>query len=655
MLVGQKLGPFLIEMELGAGAMGAVYKGRYVKTGAAVAIKVMSHGTSNASSIARFEREANILKQLNHPNIVRYYGASRHGDLPYYAMEYVKGETLDKVMERRDRFSWEEVVALGLQLCAALQHAHDKGIVHRDLKPSNLMILSDGTLKLTDFGIAKDLDVTALTAANNTVGTASYMSPEQCKGTASITYKSDLYSLGVVFYELVTGKRPFVSETAMELFMMHVHGAFVRPSKIVLDLPVWMDDLVCRLLEKKPEDRPLSADVVARELSGIQDKVEAQQAAGVDAAKVRLLDVPREKRAVSDEDRDAARALAGKKGRRKPKKAGKRWWVKVGIPAVGLSLGLAAVIALIVYATRPPSPDALFKRAERMMNAGKIDEARDGPIKEYIDRYGSLEGPQTEQMRKWLEEYEVARYEKLFGRHLRHVKEGRGLRVEAQTEAQGAAFEAVVAEHDGDRAKAEKLWKAVADHEGSSGLGVVARRHLEALAAIDGQGQRLAALRAEARGSRKEPELSEEEQLAFLAYRQELLGDLAGARRRCEQLRLSAKGRNDQLMEEAGAEKDAAKRSEAMREAAKQRAWQVYAAAKSRELADALKASPQEDKARVELVGKAVAEARGLRSRLDARQVARDVVAAYDSDPEFAGPVKEARALIAEVDGPPKR
>ena len=97
-------------------------------------------------------------------------------------MEYVQGESLDRVMARRDRMSWEEVVDLGQQLCAALQHAHEKGIIHRDLKPSNLMILSDGTLKLTDFGIAKDIDVTGLTGANSTIGTAAYMSPEQCRG-----------------------------------------------------------------------------------------------------------------------------------------------------------------------------------------------------------------------------------------------------------------------------------------------------------------------------------------------------------------------------------------------------------------------------------------------------------------------------------------
>ena len=177
MLVGQQIGPFKIERELGAGAMGAVYRGTYAKTGKKVAVKVMLPGAAeNEQAQRRFEREAAILKQLGHRNIVKFYGAGVHQGMRYYAMEYVEGESLDRVMARRGRMSWEEVVALGQQLCSALQHAHERGIVHRDIKPSNIMVLRDGTLKLTDFGIAKDLDVTQLTSANCTVGTASYMS-----------------------------------------------------------------------------------------------------------------------------------------------------------------------------------------------------------------------------------------------------------------------------------------------------------------------------------------------------------------------------------------------------------------------------------------------------------------------------------------------
>src|SRR5438552_508203 len=197
MLVGQQVGPFLIDRELGAGAMGAVYRGRYTKTNQLVAVKVMAPGlgSTSASATDRFEREAKILKQLNHPNIVKLFGVGKHHGTRYLAMEYIDGESLDHVMARRGRMTWEEVVTLGQQLCAALQHAHEKGIVHRDLKPSNIMVLRDGTLKLTDFGIALDADITRLTSANCTVGTAAYMSPEQCKGERDLTHESDVHSL----------------------------------------------------------------------------------------------------------------------------------------------------------------------------------------------------------------------------------------------------------------------------------------------------------------------------------------------------------------------------------------------------------------------------------------------------------------------------
>src|SRR4029077_4021321 len=129
-----------------------------------------------------------------------------------------------QILARRLRFSWEEVVMMGKQVCSALQHAHEKGIIHRDLKPSNLMRLEDGTIKLTDFGIAKDMDVTALTGANATVGTAAYMSPEQCRGEKNIGPKSDLYSMGVMFYELLTGRKPFIADSPVDMFLMHVNA-----------------------------------------------------------------------------------------------------------------------------------------------------------------------------------------------------------------------------------------------------------------------------------------------------------------------------------------------------------------------------------------------------------------------------------------------
>src|SRR5439155_25121735 len=179
MLVGKEIGPFYVERELGSGAMGTVFRAMHRASGQRVALKMISDVLlGNETAVKRFEREAHILKQLKHPNIVRLIGTGRYKKTPFFIMEYVEGESFDVILERRSslareslrerdgRFSWEEVVPLGQQLCEALQHAHQRGIIHRDLKPSNLMILPDGMLKLTDFGIAKDVHGRLLSGAN---------------------------------------------------------------------------------------------------------------------------------------------------------------------------------------------------------------------------------------------------------------------------------------------------------------------------------------------------------------------------------------------------------------------------------------------------------------------------------------------------------
>ncbi|HZU38841.1 MAG TPA: serine/threonine-protein kinase, partial [Gemmataceae bacterium] len=144
MLVGQQIGPFAIEKELGSGAMGTVYLATYTENGSKVAVKMIGPAVAgNPQTLARFERETAILKRLNHPNIVRLFASGRYHRTPFYAMEFVDGESLDRILHRRGRFTWEEVVHLGKQICAALQHAHEQGIIHRDLKPANILMMPD--------------------------------------------------------------------------------------------------------------------------------------------------------------------------------------------------------------------------------------------------------------------------------------------------------------------------------------------------------------------------------------------------------------------------------------------------------------------------------------------------------------------------------
>src|SRR5213080_1381032 len=283
MLVGKAIGPFVIDKEIGHGAMGTVYHGFERKTNKPVAVKIVSAGLdSNPAALARFERECDFLKKLRHPNIVRLYATGSYRHTPFYVMEFIKGETLQEILLRRGRFPWDDIIELGKQVCSALQHAHDRGIIHRDMKPSNIMLTPEGQVKLTDFGIAKGFEGTQLTSTNHSVGTASYMSPEQCRGEKTITHKSDLYSLGIVFYELLTGRRPFEAETPLDMFLAHTKGTFERPARRVLDIPIWLDTLVCQMMEKKPEHRPFDATMVAQSLERVEERVSAKRSAGVE-------------------------------------------------------------------------------------------------------------------------------------------------------------------------------------------------------------------------------------------------------------------------------------------------------------------------------------------------------------------------------------
>ncbi len=630
MLIGQQIGPFLIEKELGAGAMGAVYLASYVKTGQKVAIKVMAPnmGSANPNALARFEREANILKQLRHPNIVRLFGVGKFQGMPYYAMEYIQGETLDRTMARRDRMTWEQVIDLGKQLCAALQHAHEAGVVHRDLKPSNLMILEDGTLKLTDFGIAKDIDASQLTATNSTVGTAAYMSPEQCTGK-EITFKSDLYSLGVVFYELLAGRKPFVADNAVDMFMLHIQGVPERPSRFLPDLPVWMDNLVMQLLEKKPEHRPRDAAMVGEVLASIQDRVEAHASAGVELAAARRGDLPRGAE-LSAEDKDAARAMLGKKPKKKKKKEDGPKGLPLWLQAGGLVVALLVVVTLIAFALMPPSAESLYKQAEGLIAAGKRDAAMEsgGPIRRYLALYGKNDDKMTGKMREWADDHVVREFEEVMAKHVKNKREDGRMPVGANNDDETAALAAALAEYDGDRKEAERQWRLV-DQENAR-VGPVARRHLAMLAGLDRIELSMQTHQERARETRGEVALDALERLAFAAWRKARLGDLAGARDTYTQLRNEA------------------------RQATGGQLWALHAAVQAKAMKDRI-GGGQDTAARVTAVAKAVAAARasidapGV-SLLSLRVPLYDASTLYEKEEAMAGPVKEAKDGLAEID-----
>ncbi|MGB4706971.1 MAG: serine/threonine-protein kinase [Fuerstiella sp.] len=270
------IGPFIIDRQIGVGGMGIVYSAIYPVNGKKVALKVLAPGLmSDEKLMKRFEREIDILKRLDHPNIVKYYGGGTENNQRYYAMEFIDGGSLQQVLKRRTRLSWEQAIHVGRQVSSALEHAHNAGVIHRDLKPANLFLSRKGRLKLGDFGIARDTEATALTAAGKTVGTYAYMAPEQIQVGPPITGKTDLYALGCLLYEVLVGETPFQSENPMDMLMQHLNDDPYNVIEKVPDCPIWLDQLVERLLAKNPDDRPHDALAVHTELGEIREKVEA--------------------------------------------------------------------------------------------------------------------------------------------------------------------------------------------------------------------------------------------------------------------------------------------------------------------------------------------------------------------------------------------
>ncbi|MFN0199020.1 MAG: serine/threonine protein kinase [Planctomycetaceae bacterium] len=269
-----QIGPYLIEGKLGSGGMGTVYKARHKETGQLAAVKVLPASLAREEGfVERFDREIEALRKLENPHVVKLYENGVDQETYYYSMEYIDGETLTRKLLRERRLPWREVIDITIQICSALKAAHDAGIIHRDLKPSNLMIAADGTIKLADFGVAQVFAASKLTVTGGIIGTAEYMSPEQTQGQR-VTKRSDLYSLGAVMYVMLTGRPPFTGKTTIDIIQKHRFGQFDRPRTIVPELPSWLDDVVCTLLEKNPDKRFPDAFVLSRRLQEVVRKVE---------------------------------------------------------------------------------------------------------------------------------------------------------------------------------------------------------------------------------------------------------------------------------------------------------------------------------------------------------------------------------------------
>lgn len=268
-----QLGPYRIIRKRGSGGMGTVYEGIHVDTGLAAAIKLLVIPLAqDAGFRERFEAEIETLHWLKHPNIVRLFGFGEERGHLYYAMELVDGGNLEEELRSGRRFDWREVTQIGIETCQALRHAHDRGIIHRDIKPANLLLTDDGHVKLADFGIARLFGQIRLTHVGGIIGTAEFMAPEQACGE-STTPRSDLYSLGVVLYVLLTQRPLFAARSAPEILHSQCYDEPTPINQCGVDVPAGLAAIVMQLLQKDPEKRIRNATLVAKQLAIVEQSL----------------------------------------------------------------------------------------------------------------------------------------------------------------------------------------------------------------------------------------------------------------------------------------------------------------------------------------------------------------------------------------------
>ncbi len=415
-MIGKLLGNrYQIMEKIGSGGMAEVYKARCTLLNRYVAVKVLKDEFRvDEEFIARFNRESQAAASLSHPNIVSIYDVGCEEGMHYIVMEYVEGITLKEYIEKNGLLPWREALDFSIQICKAMEHAHKKNIIHRDIKPHNIMVTENKILKVTDFGIARTINKEGKTIdGQNAIGTVHYISPEQARG-GYVDEKSDIYSMGVVLYEMLTGKPPFDNDNAVSIAIMHMQQPPKPPREFNVSIPAALEQVCLKAMAKEQSQRFQSASEMLEALAAVErqdgntmiapavgERADAPTTI-IDSEEIKeRLDVPENKRS---NKRSTKKAAPPQKGKRKIKKEDK---VAI-IAAIIASLIIVAIFSVVVINIVSPgffggmfgSSDDGIERVPDLVGRN-IDEVKDEykdskkiTIEEAKERVDSAEYPE---------------------------------------------------------------------------------------------------------------------------------------------------------------------------------------------------------------------------------------------------------------------
>ena len=370
----RRIGRYQILEEVASGGQATVYRAWDTSTGQVVGLKVMHpHLAGDPSYLERFRREARLAASVRHPNVVRIFEVGSDGDIQFISMEYLPLSVHD-LIQAQGSLPIDRAVDIGYQIALALESAHQHGIVHRDIKPQNILLAPAGTVKVSDFGIARAANLSTMTRTGALMGTPHYMAPEQAKGERA-TIVSDLYSLGVVLYQMLTGEVPFDAETPWEVIRQHIEAQPARVRQVRGDVPRVLERLVSRSLEKNPSRRYATPGELAQALR--EAVPEAFKARPAEQAPVQRVAEAAPQRAPAPKAQKRP-ATPPRSSRPKTRRSSRRWFA--------FPVAAAAAAIVVVAATAAVSYFGILGDRPKEIVDERIASIREAPVREVVER-----------------------------------------------------------------------------------------------------------------------------------------------------------------------------------------------------------------------------------------------------------------------------